>query len=383
MKKLFLSVCLMLIFPGIVLADDPWYLAGGISADDIAVVYEPYSATNQADSYIPVAGSGSLTSGAYPGWQSGDGWLFDNGAYLDTGLYPTGNETVVMWVDSSTQDVGDVDWYIFGMVDGTYLSDECYSGKYWLKLTNDLDGSTSGPFHRWEYHADNCTSDTGRNTTAVMESFEDASDEVLVFGIVDSDGDDLSRFYLNGESLSSAYPISITNPQRTLWIGRVNTSDSHYTYYTPQINIKAVAVYSQPITAEQAEAVYDALQPIINEQDPTPTPEATATPTWALTRYREIISDTADYVTYEDIENSSSATVTGVINPIPIDYEKAVEFSLTLYDYIKQSSKITLIMPFLISVFFLRFLFKYVMSFRMRKTGSYEISVSDVVGLDD
>lgn len=75
----------------------PWYLSGGIPTSQNYTVYDPYSASSLADSYINLANPG--TRNAAPGVAPtlSSGWQFNGtSTYLDTGVQVDANTTCVV-----------------------------------------------------------------------------------------------------------------------------------------------------------------------------------------------------------------------------------------------------------------------------------------------
>ncbi len=74
----------------------PWWLSGGIAADNCVAAYQPKGAASYAASKINLASPGinNLIDGAnYPTWNSTDGWMGDGTQYLRCTALPTGDQT--------------------------------------------------------------------------------------------------------------------------------------------------------------------------------------------------------------------------------------------------------------------------------------------------
>lgn len=77
----------------------PWYLKGGIEADECVFAYAPDEADDLADSYINLVNPGTYDAapGDAPTWGAGTGWTFDGASdYLTTGAIPVAQVWTVL-----------------------------------------------------------------------------------------------------------------------------------------------------------------------------------------------------------------------------------------------------------------------------------------------
>jgi hypothetical protein len=80
-----------------------WWLAGGVSASNAIVVYQPKGAASYADSKINLANPGTYnaTEGSAPSWNTSTGWTGNGSSqYLTTG-YSRGSADITMIVKLS------------------------------------------------------------------------------------------------------------------------------------------------------------------------------------------------------------------------------------------------------------------------------------------
>jgi hypothetical protein len=109
-----------------------WWLSGGISAGDAAVVYQPQFADDLADSYVNLANPGTYNAspGIAPAWTSA-GWTFDGTTqYLGTGFVLETNHSMIV----AFRDVSNLDGVLVGRADN--------AGKYFM-LVPRFDSVTS------------------------------------------------------------------------------------------------------------------------------------------------------------------------------------------------------------------------------------------------
>lgn len=85
-------------------AATPWWLSGGISAADVAGVWQAKGAASLAASYLRLAGNEGNANidpavigvGVAPTWNTIDGWVGNGLAWLDTGIVPVENSLLIV-----------------------------------------------------------------------------------------------------------------------------------------------------------------------------------------------------------------------------------------------------------------------------------------------
>jgi len=65
---------------------------------------------------------------------------------------------------------------------------------------------------------------------------------------------------------------------------------------------------------------------------------------------------------------------------LPIDYRQIASYALTAYDFFANVSYLAYILPFVIAMKMLHWLFKYVFGFRIDRNRQHEIEISDWLG---
>ncbi len=78
--------------------EEPWWLAGGISAANCIAAYQPKGAASLAASYVNLANPETYDAalGVAPTWDSVNGWKFSALQYLRTGIVPTSGFSMVV-----------------------------------------------------------------------------------------------------------------------------------------------------------------------------------------------------------------------------------------------------------------------------------------------
>ena len=93
-----------------------WWLSDGIDPLNVAGAWTPKGKANQAASYLRDAGSDgyanidpAIVGGVAPGWDGVNGWKPGAGAYLKTGIIPSGNTWSAIIKISNRTSVGTVE----------------------------------------------------------------------------------------------------------------------------------------------------------------------------------------------------------------------------------------------------------------------------------
>lgn len=84
-------------------AGTPWWLAGGVSAANAIVAYQPIGAANLAGSYINLANAGTHNAapGVAPTFDASTGWTFNGTQYLTTTITPNDSPSIIIRYSNS------------------------------------------------------------------------------------------------------------------------------------------------------------------------------------------------------------------------------------------------------------------------------------------
>lgn len=126
----------------------PW-LAGGIDPSSVVAIYRPSIASNLAESYLRVSGSGGnanldpavVGSGVSPSFSSGS-WVFNGGQFLNTGI----TTMAINWsVVVKYSGVGAGFRFLYGVF---AANDNCFALRFASPSMNPYNGATAyfGPF---------------------------------------------------------------------------------------------------------------------------------------------------------------------------------------------------------------------------------------------
>jgi hypothetical protein len=84
-------------------AEASWWLSGGISAENVAGVWQAKGAASLAASYLRLAGDQgyanidpAIVGGVAPAWDATNGWTGNGTAYLKTGIVPDNNYSIIV-----------------------------------------------------------------------------------------------------------------------------------------------------------------------------------------------------------------------------------------------------------------------------------------------
>ena len=208
----------------------PWYLAGG--APMPLAAYQPIGAASLADSYLRIAGTGGnanldpavVGSGVAPAWSSTDGWIGSGTQWLNTGIFPTLDQTWSMLVRFSNFNIN-AERYLAGLI-------------------------ALSPERRFSLGA-------VLSTSSMMydSSNQHRIPPLITSGVIGFAGRDAYRNgVLDGSASMSVFGVS---PAVLAIMARGRTADT--ADFITQVHIQALAIYSSTLTAPQVAAVSAAM----------------------------------------------------------------------------------------------------------------------------
>jgi len=104
----------------------PWYLSGGIPAENCIAAYAAVGAANLEESYVNLANPGTynLVNGVAPTWAAETGWTFNGTQYKETGITPSSNGETNGWSMflRFSGFIGSTGYTGMCALDGTYFS---------------------------------------------------------------------------------------------------------------------------------------------------------------------------------------------------------------------------------------------------------------------
>ncbi len=97
---------------------DPWWLSGGIPAANCIAAYQAKGAASLEASYGNLANPGTYNAapGVAPTWDAVSGWIFNGSNWLNTGITPATNTSVIIRFSDAT---GTVNRYALGSSNGS------------------------------------------------------------------------------------------------------------------------------------------------------------------------------------------------------------------------------------------------------------------------
>jgi len=104
----------------------------------------------------------------------------------------------------------------------------------------------------------------------------------------------------------------------------------------------------------------------VQAQGPTPTPG----------RYH--LLEDMEPITYTTWA-SASETMTQTLE-LSLDYRQMASYALTAYDFFANVSYIVYVLPFILAMKILHWLYKYVTGLRVDRNSQYEIDLSEIIG---
>lgn len=214
----------------------PWWLVGGISPTQVAAVYQPRWARNEADSLLDLSGNGrNLLKIGSPTWSAANGWNIPAGGnhgYNNAGVDYV--SAIVRWSGRTLNQ-------------GAALLSRSRTRLLAAGITLFLSDSTYPVYYQ---HAVMGQESTNRIKVATHNA------ESGVY----SANFPAERLWVNGAEVSTTAPLTygIHEFADTKLIGQVKSN----IYQTSPVNILAVAFYSIQLTAEQHAALYQSIMNI-------------------------------------------------------------------------------------------------------------------------
>jgi len=216
-------------YPGLVNPNlvTPWWLSGEIaaSAANCIAAYQPKGAASYAASKVNLANPGTydlIDTGHIPAWSSLNGWLFNGSTYLDTGIIPASDWTMIVGFDFA-QPMSLTSW-MCGV-------DSAGNARFYLAPTWN---QTKRLYGSGGYSVKNGIYSSGIMAIAGQQP------------------------YFNGATDGAALTAWDTTQSRPIFIGCLNQISGSPIYYYKG-NIQAISIYSVALTAPQVAALSAAM----------------------------------------------------------------------------------------------------------------------------
>lgn len=316
--------------------DEPWYLSGGINPSAVIGAWQARDAASLADSYINLNDPGVNNLFASlcvePDWTAETGWSFNG---VDQCLRAAGEKLypgygIIVLFKNSTTDEPILGWEHPNGV-GVYMRNNTdqIEAKYFntdLNYTGDLVGA-----------------------------------DVVAIGQVS--GDNLYHLYHNAIEQENFEDADDTG--QVVFLGAINEPGNGSEY--GQVDILALAIYDVSLTDMQWRAVSSALMVMGSDFESFEFPPEYY---FSIEEIEEI--STAPYYTWEEITGTLTNTLM-----IPIDYTLVTSYALTAYDFFANTSKVLYIIPFVLGMKMLHWLYNYVTKLRAPRH-VFELDLSEI-----